>query len=113
LAEPADRGRLEIDPTVVRKVAERAADLTEGTVRVPRRGLGSSLRGATARISGEGDQVDVRLDVALSYPAPVRDAVRELREQVTGEVARITGYRVRSVDVTVSALVPQRHDRVE
>jgi uncharacterized alkaline shock family protein YloU len=108
------RGRLDIAEAVVRKVVEYAADLTPGTARTTRRvaGVGVGERGASARITTHDDQVEVRLDVALHYPADVRDTVRGLREHVTAEVARVTGFRVRSMDVTVSALVPESHGRV-
>lgn len=114
-ASVEDRGRLDINDVVVRKVAEHAADLTPGTARTTRKvaGVGVGERGASARITTRNGQVDVRLDVALHYPAAIRDTVRALREQVDTEVERVTGYRVRSVNVTVTALVPESHNRVQ
>jgi uncharacterized alkaline shock family protein YloU len=120
--EPTDpvvdgRGSLVIGDAVVRRVAEYAADLTPGTARTTRRvaGVGVGERGASARITAQEGQVDIRLDLALHYPANIRDAVRAVREHVTAEINRVTGYRVRSMDVTVSALVPESssHSRVE
>jgi uncharacterized alkaline shock family protein YloU len=110
LPDPADRGKLTIDPSVVRKVVEHSADLVPGTARAHRRL--SADRGASARISGAGNDVDVRLDIALAYPLAVREKVAELRDTVTEEVERITGYHVRAVDVVVSALLPESHPRV-
>lgn len=103
-----DRGTLEVHPIVVRKVAERVADLTPGTLRAPRRiaGMDAGEQGASAKVGGFGGDVDVMLDVALRYPSPVRELADQLRRRVTEEVHRITGYRVRSVRVTVSALLP-------
>jgi uncharacterized alkaline shock family protein YloU len=118
--EAADRGRLEIAWTVVRKIAERAADLTEGTTTVPRRlaGLGRGEAGSSARVSGYGDLVDVRLEVPVVYPAPIALAVEAVRGNVRERVETLTGYRVRALDVTVSALAdpsaaPARTGRVE
>lgn len=111
-----DRGSLEVHPTVVRKVAERAADATPGAVKAPRKiaGLGAGEQGASAKIDGFGGEVDVTLDVALRYPSPVRELTDDMRQRVTDEVHRITGYRVRSVRITVSALLPEsRSSRVE
>lgn len=110
-----DRGTLEVHPSVVRKVAERAADLTPGTVRAPGRlaRLGAGQHGATARIDGSGGEVDVTLDVAFRYPAPIRELSDAVRRAVTEEIQRITGYQVRSVQLTVSALVPDLRPRVE
>lgn len=91
-----DRGTLEVHPSVVRKVAARAAG-----------------RGAVVKVSGEGNHVDVAVRVTLPYPVRVRAAAAEVRRAVTAEVQRITGYRVRWVDVTVAALVSESRSRVE
>jgi uncharacterized alkaline shock family protein YloU len=110
LPEPADRGTLTIDQSVVRKVVEHAADRVPGTARAQRRLIGD--RGSVAKISGAGNDVDVRLDIALNYPLPVREKVAEVRGAIVEEVERITGYRVRGVDVVVSALLPEANPRV-
>ena len=111
-----DRGSLEVHPNVVRKVAERAADATPGAMKAPRKiaGIGAGEQGASAKIDGFGGEVDITLDVALRYPSPVRELTDDMRRRVTDEVRRITGYRVRSVRITVSALRPEsRPSRVE
>lgn len=91
-----DRGTLEVHPSVVRKVAARAAG-----------------PGASVKVTGEDDYVDVAVRLPLPYPVRVRAAASEVRRVVTEEVQRITGYRVRAVDVTVSALVSEPRSRVE
>ncbi|MFI9818157.1 Asp23/Gls24 family envelope stress response protein [Saccharothrix variisporea] len=91
-----ERGTLEVHPSVVRKVAARAAG-----------------RGAVVKVTGEGNDVDVAVRLPLPYAVPVRAAASEVRRTVTEEVQRITGYRVRGVDVTVSALVSEPRPRVE
>lgn len=104
--EVGDRGRLDIALGVVRRIAEYAADSTEGTVRTERRvvGVGLGEAGATAKVSGYGDQVDLRLEVPLAYPAPIALTVDAVRGNVRERVQTLTGYAVRSLDVTVSAL---------
>ena len=104
--DAAERGTLEIAFTVVRRIAEHAADMSEGTVRTERRvvGLGLGEAGATARVSGYGDQVDLRLEVPLAYPAPIALTVEAVRGNVRERVETLTGYAVRALDVTVSAL---------
>ena len=108
LSAPEERGALEVHQTVVRKVAEHAADDTPGTLPTRRTvaGVGVGQQGASAKVGG-GGEVDIRLEVALRYPAPVRETVAELRRRVTDEVRHITGYHVHSVDVTVAALLPE------
>ena len=111
MIEVDDRGTLSIDPVVVRKIAEHAADAAPGTTAVKRKLIGS--HGATATVDGSGDTVSLRVDLALHYPAAVRQVVADVRAAVTGEVERITSYRVLGVDVTVSALLPEIRARVE
>ena len=91
---------------MVRRIAEHAADSSEGTVRTERRvvGVGLGEAGATARVSGYGDQVDLRLEVPLAYPAPIALTVEAVRGNVRERVETLTGYAVRALDVTVSAL---------
>ena len=104
--DAAERGSLAIAFSVVRRIAEHAADMSEGTVRTERRvvGVGLGESGATARVSGYGDQVDLRLEVPLAYPAPIALTVEAVRGNVRERVETLTGYAVRALDVTVSAL---------
>lgn len=114
--EAADRGELTIDRAVLRKIAEHAADGASGTTRAPRRiaGVGVGTQGSSARLTGPDRELQVRLDLAVRYPAPVRETVRAVRERVRDELHRLAGCRVVAVEVVVSALVsaPKR-DRVE
>ncbi|MEV0697541.1 Asp23/Gls24 family envelope stress response protein [Saccharopolyspora sp. NPDC050389] len=103
--DPAERGRLHISRTVLRKIAEHTADQDPGSARRRHR-LGGGQHGATAQVFGPDDALRIRLDVALRYPAPVRETVASMRERVGTELQRLTEFRVRTVDVTVSALVP-------
>lgn len=110
LAEPGERGTLTIGHAVVRKVAQHAADQVPGTTRAERK-LGGT-HGASARVGGHDNDVDLALDLALRYPAPVRAVVGDVRARVVEEVERITAYRVRTLAVTVSALLPDAPPRV-
>lgn len=110
-----DRGTLQVHPNVVRKIAQRTADTTPGTITVGRKitSIGAGHRGTAAKVSDRGGVMDVALDVALHYPASVSDLSAQLRTRVTDEVQRLTGCRVRRVAVTVSALLPDVRRRVE
>ncbi|MEV6624025.1 MULTISPECIES: Asp23/Gls24 family envelope stress response protein [Amycolatopsis] len=105
LAEPAERGTLTVGHAVVRKVAQHAADQVPGTTR-------DGKKGAKAKVGGLDNDVDLALDLALQYPAPVRTVVDVVREKVTDEVELLTGYHVRTLAVTVSALLPDVPPRV-
>lgn len=111
LVEPGERGALDIDPVVLRKVVEFAADQVPGTMRLGRRlaGIDVGESGARARITtGNGDPtaVDVRLEVTLQYPAEVRAVVDAVRRKVDEELTRITGHHIRALAVTVAGLRP-------
>lgn len=101
-----ERGDLDIAPMVLRKIVEHATDLVPGTLHRERRVAGVEVgdAGPRARVSASGDAVDVRLELACAYPAPVRDTVAAVRAKVAAELERISGYRVRSLAVTVSGL---------
>jgi len=108
-----ERGRLEIHPAVLRKIVEHAADQVPGTLRHERRlaGIDMGEAGASARvITGAGDPptVDVRLELTLQYPAPVRTVVAAVRAKVGEELARVAGHRVRAMTVTIAGLRPAR-----
>jgi uncharacterized alkaline shock family protein YloU len=112
-AAPEDRGALDIHPTVLRKIVEHAADQVPGTLRHERRlaGIDVGEAGASARITpGMTDPsvLDVRLEITLQYPAPVRTVVDAVRAHVREELVRIAGHRVRTMVVTVAGLRPAR-----
>ncbi|MBA8825720.1 putative alkaline shock family protein YloU [Saccharopolyspora lacisalsi] len=114
--DPAERGHLDIDRAVLRKIAEHAANHATGDVRARRRiaGVGLGEHGASARLAGSERHLRIRLDLAVHYPSPVGRTVSAVREQVHEELERIAGCRVRAIEVTVSALVPEsRAPRVE
>lgn len=106
---PDEPGRLDIHPLVLRKIVEHAADQVPGTLRHERRLAGIDVGGTGARarvVTGAGDPsaVDVRLELTLRYPAPVRSVVEAVREHVGGELDRIAGHHVRTLSVTVAGL---------
>ena len=109
VVDPDERGRLRIDPSVLRKIAERTADHTPGTLPAPRTVAGIGLRsaGATAKVIVTGQRVDLRVELALRYPGPVRSTVEAVRQRIGDELRRITGHQVCSIAVTVTALLPE------
>lgn len=107
--DPGDRGRLDIDPVVLRKIVEHAADGVPGTLRHGRRlaGIDVGGSGASARVT-VGDAgptgVDVRLELTLQYPAAVATVIEAVRTRVGEELERLAGHQVRALAVTVSGL---------
>ncbi|MFD9942554.1 Asp23/Gls24 family envelope stress response protein [Nonomuraea sp. NPDC059023] len=62
-------------------------------------------RTTAARV--DGDQVRVRLFVTVGYPAPLRSTARRVREELTGELAQMTGLRASEIDVIVTHLTTE------
>lgn len=107
--EIAERGRLDIHPNVLRKLVEFAADQVPGTLRHERRlaGIDVGVAGASAKVTTGSDDplaVDVRLELTLQYPAPIRAVVEAVRAKVDDELSRIAGHRMRALAVTVAGL---------
>jgi uncharacterized alkaline shock family protein YloU len=104
---PEERGRLEIQPAVLRKIVEYTADQVPGTLRHERRlaGIDVGEVGSVAKVvTGVGDAstVDVALELTLQYPAVVRTVIDAVRAAVGAELDRTAGYRLRAFTVTVS-----------
>lgn len=106
LADAAERGSLDIDQSVLRKIVEHAADRAPGTRHRTRRvaGMGVGDAGPSAKISTSAEGVDVRLHLALSYPSPIRSTVADVRERIAHDLDRIAGSPLRSLSVDVDAL---------
>ncbi|HEY2203546.1 MAG TPA: Asp23/Gls24 family envelope stress response protein [Pseudonocardia sp.] len=104
--EPAERGSLQIDASVIRKIVEHATDQMPGTLRATRRVAGVAVRenGSNAKVWVGAEYVDLRLTVALRYPGSVTAAVGQVRARVAEDIERMTGLRVRGFEVTVAGL---------
>ncbi|MEQ3552372.1 hypothetical protein WIS52_18005 [Pseudonocardia nematodicida] len=110
-ADPGDRGALDIDTAVLRKIVEFAANGASAARHRVRSvaGVGVGDSGPRARVTPRSDaDVDVRLRITLAYPGPVRAAVADIRERVAGDLWRMTGYRIREFSVEVDALQSAR-----
>jgi len=88
----AQRGTTTVTDRAVRRIAGRAADET----------LTGQDSKATATVHGRRAQV--ALDVALPYPAPLSETVRDLQEHVVGRTRELTGLDVPTAHVTVTSL---------
>ena len=117
------RGETIIAPTVVEKIATRAASEVDGVGGVVQTGLSRLLPWSIgdpgpARAAAEvgGDTVSVDLTVNVLYPEPVAAVTNQVRTHVTQRLAQLCGLRATEVNIAVPALVvPPRgvHRRVE
>ncbi len=118
------RGETVISPTVVEKIATRAASEVDGVGGVVETGLSRLLPwsvgsgGPPARASADvgAETVAVDLTVNVVYPEPVATVTNRVRAQVTRRLSELCGLRATEVNIVVPALVvtarPQRR-RVE
>ena len=114
------RGETIIAPTVVEKIAARAASEVDGVGGVVETGLSRllpwSLGGdapATASAEVGAETVAVDLTVNVLYPEPVAAVTNRVRAQVTRRLSELCGLRATEVNIAVPALVtpPRRAGR--
>jgi uncharacterized alkaline shock family protein YloU len=118
------RGQTIISPTVVEKIATRAASEVDGVGGVVETGLSRLLPwsighgGAPARASAEVGAETVTLDLTVNvvYPEPVATVTNRVRERVMRRLSELCGLRATEVNIAVPALVAPvggRRRRVE
>ncbi|MFI0404654.1 Asp23/Gls24 family envelope stress response protein [Actinomadura sp. 3N508] len=101
------RGRTIIRDRVVARIVARAAAEIDESGGVGRTVLGVPVPGrgpARTEVRVNGDIVTARVAMSVTYPMPVRDVARQVRESVRERVAELTGYTVRQVDIDVAEL---------
>ena len=106
------RGETIIAPTVVEKIATRAASEVDGVGGVVQTGLSRLLPwsigdAGPAKASAEVgvDTVSVDLTVNVLYPQPVAAVTNQVRTRVTQRLAELCGLRATEVNIAVPALV--------
>ncbi|HEX2048851.1 MAG TPA: Asp23/Gls24 family envelope stress response protein [Acidimicrobiales bacterium] len=106
------RGETIIAPTVVEKIATRAASEVDGVGGVLETGLSRLLPwsigdAGPARASAEvaAETVTVDLTVNILYPQPVAAVTNRVRAQVAQRLAELCGLRATEVNIAVPALV--------
>ncbi|SDN79542.1 Uncharacterized conserved protein YloU, alkaline shock protein (Asp23) family [Klenkia soli] len=111
LPEPEHRGRTTIADRVVERIAAAAAAEVDAATGTARRVLGVAVSSAdrprvSARVHGE--EATVEIDMSVSWPAPVRQVTRRVREHVGERLVTLVGLRSARIDVHVAALVVER-----
>jgi uncharacterized alkaline shock family protein YloU len=95
------KGRVQIEDTVVEKIAALAAVEVSGVF-----GLGGSTERVHARI--EDRQVWIHAVIVIEYGAVVIDVARAVKASVARAVSRMLGLRVVEVNVTVDDVAMPR-----
>ncbi len=99
----AIHGSINLDPSVVATIAAMAAQSIHGIHSVgktPLISLGSGRGRGVATEIGE-KQVAIDLDVVLEYGHDLRQVVGALREQMVGDISKMTGREVVELNVHV------------
>ncbi|MFC6886633.1 MULTISPECIES: Asp23/Gls24 family envelope stress response protein [Actinomadura] len=102
-----ERGTTTIADRVVARIATHAAGETEHARGARRSVLGVNVpggRSARTDVTVKGNVVTARVEMAVHYPAPVRQVTRGVRDRVREQVEEMTGLTVRQVDIEVAAL---------
>lgn len=111
-APPAEqRGRLDIAPAVIERIAEVAAGEIDGVQSRRSGGLGRTARGTRARADVDGRVARLRIAVALRYPIAVRPACEQIRQAVVSRVYELAGVTVTGCDLRVVELRAEYEER--
>ncbi|MDP9389605.1 MAG: Asp23/Gls24 family envelope stress response protein [Actinomycetota bacterium] len=105
------RGQTVIAPSVVERIATRAAAEVPGVTAATRSGLdrlvartsGRPLTRAGAEVGGTRASVD--LAITVRYPEPLREVSARVRRHVRDRVQEMTGLVVEDVKLRVDGLV--------
>ncbi|MGY4771244.1 Asp23/Gls24 family envelope stress response protein [Kribbella sp. CWNU-51] len=109
--DPGSRGRLDISPRVVERVAEATALQVHGVLRREAT-FGRGLPRAKAQLAGR--RVGLDLEIAVEWGHPLAELAAETRGRVAQTVADLTGLGVDAVRVDISAVeLPDPSRRVE
>jgi uncharacterized alkaline shock family protein YloU len=117
LGPPETRGRTEIADRVLERIAARAITEVEQAGGAARRLLGVPLGRDTAQPAArvtahvDGHLATMALRLSVTYPAPIRQVTRHVRERVTTRVAELTGLDVRQVDIDIAHLTSPGQQR--
>lgn len=108
------RGETTIAPTVVEKIASKAATEVDGVGGVVQTGLGRLLPWVSDQSAAEAaadiDRETVAVDLTMNvlYPEPVGKVTGNVRDHVVQRLAALTGLTVTEVNITVDELVIER-----
>lgn len=110
--QDAERGSLEVRARALEHLAEKAANDVPGTVSVS--GGVARLRGRdypAVKVRVHGPRAFFEVDVAGTWPCPVAELTRLVRDRVRGDVARLSGMDVIRVDVRLHIINPDAGDQ--
>ncbi|MEU4396781.1 Asp23/Gls24 family envelope stress response protein [Kribbella sp. NPDC023855] len=96
-----DRGRLEIAPRAIERIAEVTALQARGVLRREAT-LGRGLPKAKAQLAGQ--RVGLVVELAVEWGYPLAELAAEVRGRVTRAVTDLTGLGIDAVSIDISAV---------
>lgn len=116
MTDPGERGRLQIAPIVVARIAEAAAQEVPDIVSVSRSVFGvpvGARQAARVQASVNAARTQLQVDLAVRYPANVIEVAEQVRRAVVARVGELSGMAVLEVVVSVDRLTsPPTQPRV-
>src|SRR4051794_14458373 len=106
LAEPAQRGRLDIAERAVERIATQVASQVSGVADVGstlERAVGRQYPKASAQVAG--DRATLDLEIAVAWPAPLAGVTGTVREQVRSRLYELAGLHLDAVNVVAAKVV--------
>jgi uncharacterized alkaline shock family protein YloU len=116
LRPPENRGRTEIAGRVLERIAARTVTEIDQAGGAARRLLGVPLGRDTAHTAPratahvDGQLATVQLRMSVTYPAPIREVTRRVRDQIITRIDELTGLDVRQVDIEIARLIRPGHE---
>ncbi len=107
-------GRLTFAPTIITDIVQRAAKEIDGVVELTGSFIDNLRPGSTRGVAlteiGEGDEgrYDLSLRLSVEYGANCVAIADAIRERVFEEVMRMTGRKVRRIDIHVTGIALPR-----
>jgi len=100
------RGTTTVADRAVQRIATQLVTEMEGVGGSSRRMLGLTVGGDEPKIDArvDGQHVELEVELSVAYPASVPKTTEAAREQLTRDVAELTGLTVERVDITVTSL---------
>jgi uncharacterized alkaline shock family protein YloU len=107
--DAAHRGRTTVAPHAVEKIVGRVAVETPGVAAAEPVGIrgwfaSSGASGADVDVEGRRDGLHIQLALAIAYPRPVAEVVREVRRRVISHLDERLDLHVGALDIRVTEL---------
>lgn len=111
-------GQIQIADEVIAIIAATAVREVEGVEAIQGGGISEFFgkknnQSKGVKVTVEGEEVKVDLDLAAKYGTKLQEAALEVQEKVKNAVETMTGLTVTAVDVRISAVTTEKKPKIE